>query len=95
MVHTHAGTQVTGHDLPGSLSVRLPLVALLLDAAGRLLRSWPDGATESDGTGQWESNRDAGEPGANGLRMGAMRSQTGISWNKIRLLVALCDAILF
>ena len=23
-----------------------------------------DGATESDGTGQWESNRDAGEPGA-------------------------------
>ena len=53
MVHTHAGTQVTGHDLPGSLSVRLPLVALLLDAVRRLPRSWPDSATESDGTGQW------------------------------------------
>lgn len=65
IVYTHASTQVTGHDLPGSLSVRLPLVALLLDAVRRLPRSWPDyGATESDGTGQWESNRDAGEPGA-------------------------------
>lgn len=48
-----------------SFRYQLPLVALLLDAVRRLPRSWPDhGATESDGTGQWESNRDAGEPGA-------------------------------
>ena len=72
MVHTHARTRArrhtdkTGHELAWeSLSVRLPLVALLLDAVLRLTRSWPgDRATEYDGTGQWESNGDAGGPGA-------------------------------
>lgn len=47
MVHTHADTQVTDHDLPGSLSVRLPLVALLLDAVLRLPRFWPTTVRQS------------------------------------------------
>lgn len=75
MVHTHAGTQVTGHDLPGSLSVRLPLVALLLDAVRRLPRSWPYSATESDGTGQWGVKTETQENLEQGLEMGLTPSQ--------------------
>lgn len=64
MLHTHAGTQVNRPRLAWE-SFRSAAASSAAAGCCALTASLlADGATESDGTSQSESNQDAGEPGA-------------------------------
>lgn len=64
MVHTHATTQVNGHGLAWESFRSAAASSAAAGCCAPTASLLADGATESDGTSQWESNRDAGEPGA-------------------------------